>query len=59
MTTRLPLHRSRMEHRRIYHELHQSTHDVQKSITVKKDIYVINSQIIYYILNILICVNII
>jgi hypothetical protein len=50
----LPLNRSRAEPRRINHQLRQFVHDLQKSTTVKEDMYVLNSRNISYILNILI-----
>jgi hypothetical protein len=55
--THLPLRRSCAEPHRIYYELCQSAHDLQKSTSVKEDTYVLNSRIMSFILNILICVG--
>jgi hypothetical protein len=57
-TTCLPLHWLCVDPRHIYHELHYSSHGLQKSILVK-DTYVLDSRIMSYILNILICVGMI
>jgi hypothetical protein len=59
ITTHLPLRQSRAEPRRIYRELHQSVCGPQESTIVKEDTYILNSQIMSYILNLLICVDII
>jgi hypothetical protein len=45
ITAHLPLHRSRAEHHRIYHNLHQSTRGLQEPTVVKEDTYVFNSPI--------------
>jgi hypothetical protein len=59
ITARLPLHRSCAEPRRINHELCQFACGLQKSTTIKEDTYILNSQIMSYILNILIYVGMI
>jgi hypothetical protein len=41
------------------HQLQTPSHGLQKSTTVKEDMHVLNSQIMSYILNMLICVGII
>jgi hypothetical protein len=57
--TRLLLHQSHTEARHINRELHESARGLQKSTTVKKDMYILNSRIMSYILNILICIGMI
>jgi hypothetical protein len=56
ITAHLPLHRSCTVSHHINRTLRQSTRSLQKSTTVKEDIYALNSQIMSYILNILIYV---
>jgi hypothetical protein len=58
ITTHLPLRRSHVEHCHIYHEFCQSMRGLQES-TVEKVTYLLNSQIIFCILNMLICVGMI
>jgi hypothetical protein len=59
ITDRVPLRRSHVEPYCLYRELRQFVHGLQKSTTIKEDTYVLNYQIMSYILNILICVGMI
>jgi hypothetical protein len=59
ITAYLPLRRSRAEPRRIYRELRQTACGLQESIAVEKVTYVLNSQGMSYILNMLICIDMI
>jgi hypothetical protein len=59
ITTCLPLRWSCAGPRHIYHKLRESACGLQNSITVKEDMYVLDSRIMSYILNISICVGMI
>jgi hypothetical protein len=57
----LPLHRTRAESRRIQRELRQADHHLHPIVIVKKThiMYDLSSQIMSYILNMLICIDMI
>jgi hypothetical protein len=55
----LPLYRSRTEPHRIIREVHQSVRGLQESTIVYEVTYVLNSQIMSYILNLMIRVGMI
>jgi hypothetical protein len=59
ITTHLSLHRSHVEPCHINRELRQSARNRQKSTTVKEDMYILNSRIMSFILNLLICIDMI
>jgi hypothetical protein len=59
ITTRLPLHRSGTEPRHIYRELRLSVCGLQESTAAQEDTYALNSRIMSYLLNMLICVGMI
>jgi hypothetical protein len=57
--TCLPLCRLRAESHHIYHKLCQSVHGLHESNAIQEDTYILNCQIMSYILNMLIRVDII
>jgi hypothetical protein len=56
---RLPLRWSSVEPHHIYHELYQFAHGLHESTTIKEDTYGLDSRIMSYIVNILICISMI